>query len=379
MRTSSFLRLLAQTACFLASFGLAHDCQAAETLPDLDTVRNQVREYHSSIQSIHVRFNHWNNFDPQRKSGDGPDYGPQKMEWAEQGTQKLLFVDALIDDRHPGYKIHVSHDSDSAYYVDFDPHDLNLKTVRTIFKAARINDVYDQIPTLPAHFCGLRVPMHYGSLLDLLSLESAVLVGREDVDGASCLHAKVSDVKDAAGLSTGWNIWLDEAKEYLPRRMSFKYADDAWPKNSKFKNSDWLYEVRQYVQVEDGLLNRLRWFPSVMVHSSSLLTWRLETETVEINGKIPKAKFQPEMPVGTLVVEGEQIPHMPPPKSYVVGGGNAVAKLVDKQLDAATNLKIPGPLVDASRATGWNWTVILGVVCSLSLVGTLGWRFTFKD
>lgn len=357
-------------AVFCSVSFLASDCRAQQRLPDKSAVISAVRENVSSIQSIHAQFNFWQQGKMTAKSlSISPDteVGPVLMEWAEQGQQKLMRMSGAASKPQGMPTTFNSHDGEFAYQVSYEPEDASrIRHIRRM-KEHR-GDILSR--AVPSEMCGLRVPTRKGTLADLLAQESAIIAGEEELFTSRCLHVRVPDAGAPGAAQTVIDVWLDLEHEYLPRRFTATISNDSpgvAPQNRRY---EYLVEAPELMSVRDELLGRMRWFPRIILGSSKYGGIRVVVESAALNRKLPKSLFQPLMPTGTVIIEGEDKPFVAPITS-VVGGNGAATALVDQRLREAKSLsappaaltKSPNGYVNANAALGWNWGMILGAVC----------------
>ncbi len=363
--------IMLAVAVFCSVSLLASYCRAQQRLPDKSTVISAVRENVSSIQSIHAQFNFWQQGKLIAKSlGVSPDteVGPVLTEWAEQGRQKLMRTSGAASEPRGMRTTFDSYDGEFAYQVSYEPEDASK--IRHIRRMAEHRfDILTR--AVPSEMCGLRVPTQKGTLADLLSLESATIVGEEELFSSRCLHVRVPDVGTPGAVQqTAIDVWLDLEHEYLPRRFTAAIRNDSprvAPQNQRY---EYLVEAPELMSVRDELLGRMRWFPRIVLGSSKFGKTRAVVESAALNRKLPKSLFQPLMPVGTVIIEGEDKPFVAPVTS-IVGGNGAANALIEQRLREAKNLPAPPAVptnspagyVDANAAVGWDWRMLVGAVC----------------
>lgn len=361
-------------------------CRAEEKLPEKAAVISAVREYVSSIQSIQVHFSLWQKGVLVAKHmgvSEETEVGPLSLEWAEQGRQKLLRtnVERGAIGWQPTHKTFDSCDGQLAYQVTYDSQDGGkVESVRRM--AAHPND-FTSKTNLP-EFCALRVPLMKGTLCDLLSLDSAKIVGMDVLFSSRCLHVSVPAVSLASEMEEAVDVWLDMDHDFLPRRFVTRTTNNAPGIARKFRNMEATSEAPELQDVRDELLDRLRWFPRVVTGQGQYGATRLIVDSVVLNRRLPTSLFQPVMPVGTVIIDGIDKMYVPA-KVSVVGGSNAATALVDQRLRDAANLAVPQATrpaaphgyVDANASRDWNWRVTVSVVCLLVLagVGVRSWWF----
>lgn len=358
-------------------------CRAEEKLPDKAAVISAVREYLSSIQSLHVHFNVWQKGVVVAKhmgvSAD-TEVGPYSLEWAEQGKQKLMRtkVEPGAIGWSPTHKTFDSHDGKLAYQVDYDS--TNGGKVRSVRRMEEHPNDFTSKTNLN-EMCAMSVPSRKGTLCDLLSLESAKIVGTDVLFSARCLHVSVPEAGPPGELKVAIDVWLDLEHDFLPRRFVTKTTNTAPGVAPQFRNDGGTLEAPKLQSVRDELLNRQRWFPQVVTGQGKFHASRLIVDSVVLNRGLPTSLFQPAMPIGTVIIEGLDKPFVPQ-KITIVGGGNAATALVDQRLRDAAQLPAPRPAVpngyvdaNASQASNWRW--YLSVVCVLVLagVGVRTWWF----
>lgn len=372
---SSRVWLVVAAFVVVADFGSsAWICQAEEALPDKPAVISAVREYVSSIQSIHVRFNFWQKgVINGRRMNVSPEteVGPLSIEWAEQGLQKLLRTEVQSAGARGMPTVFDSYDGQAAYQVTYEPADATrIRHVRRL-PEHRI----DFLQALPGEMCGLRVPTLKGTLVDVLSRDSTKIISEEEIFSTRCLHVSVPDAgTPGESQQVAIDVWLDLDHEFLPRRfvaMIVNNSPGVAPQNRKYEAR---CEAPELMSVRDELLNRTRWFPRVIASTSKFATIRATIDSAVFNRSLPKSLFQPPMPEGTLIIDGEDKPFVSR-KTSIVGGSNAATALVDQRLrDAA---KLPSPLatranasngyVDANATHVWNWGFVVSGICVLVL------------
>lgn len=349
-------------------------CRSAEQLPDKTAVVNAVREYLSSIQSIHLKYQSTHLL--KEKIGElavGMEIGPDLWEWAEQGRQRLLRFEPNTAIRQVS-PMFVSHNGGEAYFLEYDPNEIDR--VRFVRRTPEIIIGYSK--PVASFMSGLGVPNYDGTLCDLLSTDLAIIVKHEEVFASRCLLVSIPSVIGMGGYRVAIDVWLDIDREYLPRRFVAKITDES-PKILPIARTPFIVESPECQRVSDPLLGRMRWFPRTVTSSHSLESARINIDAVIVNERLPKSLFQPPLPTGTVIIDGEDRPFVSG-KVSVVGGSTAMTALVDQRLQEAVQLSKPDAkqptasdnLVNANASNEWNWRLYLSVasLLVLTVVGT---------
>ena len=342
--------------------------------PTKDAVRRHVHEYLSSIQSIHVKYQHWTTVWPDEKKHDG-ECGPQLIEWAEQGDMKLLKQGSFPEPGLPSMVSFMSFDGRHGFQVIYRPESAN--EIQSIHRTPQVNEFYQASKSFsPAVFSGQRCPNLSGSMLDFIDSPGTSVVGSEMIDGAVCVHLNSLDSRGESGIGLAVDVWLDVDMDWLPRRVIMKILESNSGIAKRFRGTERRYEISEFAEVTDALVGTSRKFPQVMRHIAPDGSMRLIVTDAHINSRLPESLFRPEMPKGTLVYDGDQAPYTPV-KSFVVGGKDAVTQLIDKRIHSAVQLPVPNgpPFVDARIRDSVNWGWLLVIGSGILLVGVLAWRW----
>ena len=183
-----------------------------------------------------------------------------------------------------------SYDGEFAYQVSYEPEDAS--TIRHIRRMKEHRgDILSR--AVPSEMCGLRVPTRKGTLADLLSVESAIIVGEEELFTSRCLHVRVPSTGAPGAVQTVIDVWLDLEHEYLPRRFvatTSNVSPGVAPQNQSY---EYLVEAPELMTVRDELLGRVRWFPRIVLGSSKYGAIRVVVESAAFNRRLPKSLFQP--------------------------------------------------------------------------------------
>lgn len=339
-------------------------------LPKKEAVSRHVQEYLSSIQSIHVHFQHWTTQWPDEKKHTG-ECGPQPMEWAEQGNLKLLRQGNFPETGLPPMLSFISFDGRQGFYVDYIPG--SATEVRSMHQTPQINESYQALKCFtPVVFYGHRFPYLDGSLIEFIDSPETAVVGFEKIDGVSCVHLQTRRIRGTGGIELAGDVWLDRDMDWLPRRISMRFLESNSQIAPRFRGVERRYEVAQFVDVNDSLLQKVRKFPGVMKHVSPEGTWRLNATEVHINSQLSESVFRPAMAKGTLVYDGDQAPFTPV-KTFIVGGGDAVTQAIDQRVKSASDLRPPtgSSAVDARVDKSFDWSFVTGIVSTAVLIGVV--------
>ena len=177
----------------------------------------------------------------------------------------------------------------------------------------------DAIPEL---LWGLHVPVCDAPVLDWLKRRTADKVrdlGLDVLDGHECRKVEFDNVPVQGLYRTRAWVWFDAGADWLPRKIAcapLRYVEIARrqleldPKNMEpisitFEPGEvaQAYEVHSFMQVEDPLLGRKRWFPKSRKiqpgpHSSAHAS-DFEVDTVVLNQPIDSSRFVPVPVPGT--------------------------------------------------------------------------------
>jgi len=262
----------------------------------------------------------------------------------------------------------------------------------------------------PAWMLGLHLGGCDTPVLDWLKRRSPQTVrdlGVESIDGHDCQKVEFDNVPSKGKYLTRAFVWFDAEADWLPRRIAcwplrcFELArkqlelraENMEPIRMSLEPGESCagHDVQSFMQVNDVLLGRPRWFPQkARIALDDTLATVFEIESAVMNQPIDDTRFVP-LPVAGTQVEDHVTSNTP---RYSVHGGNeglvvrrvfsraqAIDKPSEPQPSASKRVLTPQttkPLVFASpdarpQRPGWWWPVLATATLLASLMWFRKW------
>lgn len=209
------------------------------------------------------------------------------------------------------------------------------------------------------------------SLERLLARRGSRVIGREKVGGVDCVRVELAPYaayRTAPDHPLRIIAWFDPSAGYLPRRI--RTVDP-----TESDKLEWEYEVLEFQQVAapDG---KMLWVPrrGQQQVGASYPKWKIEISNVRVNHPIADAAFEPEFPVGTLVLDELANPS---PRTFYAGGQAGEQRyheILQTREAALEEIKAEQASFSAMRsATRASWQRWGGVAVGIALLAVGMW------
>lgn len=178
------------------------------------------------------------------------------------------------------------------------------------------------------------------------------------------MHVDLGRGRSRSGDELSWEVWLDPARDWLPRRMVTRSSTDEGVRS-------YLHEVTRFRSIPDRLLGRDRWFPD-QFFGRHLAREDYKVLQMTVNEPSPPNLFTIEPQPGTEVAEID--PNNPrATRIWIQGGSAALADIRTEVIEEAREMAANGgPAADASPPTssnltlyGWLLAALLGIAALL--------------
>jgi hypothetical protein len=334
--------------------------RAADEEMTLARLRVLVRTELTSIASISCRYR----MKHSKEDGDDPKNWPVH-EWAEQGSRKLCRMLPWQPPHLKGGWLQqwMSYDGQVGYLVIFR---IDTDEIDTIQKFDRIPDGYG-VHAVPAVYIGRSVYNSNESLLDLLARPDAKLQRKHMFNGHECYLVDLGPYDRLGQRLNYLRVWIDPAVGYLPRHISSipvrfmdAKSDDERRQFQLVEGEDlWLLDVDDFVEVDDPVMGRRRWFPRTLKHSGKVAA---VVDSVSINHSLSNESFVPQATTGVRIVHN---PRSAQERTEIVGATAASIHPVAVESKPVTKANSPVRAAPVSRS--WRSVfLVFGLACVIT-------------
>lgn len=376
-------------------------CRVSFAADALTAIERSLNEQYTSLQTIDVRFRLVHNVPKGEKITPEMLKATPQWEWVKSGSKLLIAREAQktkisVPGKDRFYRIWRCFDGDKGIDVRFWQTDPTRVDAVVYTKSMSPRYFAEAQPRLLFGFDVFGV--EYG-VLDLLKSRNSNSVrdlGEDAVEGHVCQKVEFHEV-NVGGIvgKTMATVWFDKQADWLPRKVWtvpkrwVEIANDA-KRDSKAKGNPppaitptiepgemfGDLQVAEFIQVDDPILGRKRWFPSRSFPLEMAMAGRpvysvTFIDSVVVNSPIDDSRFVPEESLGT-VYEDQRIAG--PPAQRIVGGNDGTAVRIQmseiESLDPRPATQSSGssrmvsshsnsPIDAREKRSNWSWWMIL--------------------
>jgi hypothetical protein len=273
-------------------FAFAPRTSAAEVT--LDTLRSQLRETLSGLQTIEMHYRRTQLFKESPTANEHRHVS--NCEWVRDGS-RVRFVRHADD--LPG--IWSSFDGKSGYQVTWDTSRQDFPTQITKLPSIPESLEYDY---LPDQWIGLKLPDCDRTLQHLLDGPDSKLIGRVDKGELVVYEVDLGVHRKIRGDPWNWRVWLCPDRDGLPVELQAAPADNH-PEYERVMRLMGVqqFQIAEFRRVTDESLERERWLPTRFSLKLALSSFDHEATLVRVNRQLPDGLFIPAPQAGTRMVD----------------------------------------------------------------------------
>ena len=382
-------------------------CRVSFAADALTVIERSLNEQYTSLQSIDVKFRLVHNVPKGEQITKEMLSATPQWEWVKSGAKLLIAREAqktkaALPGKDRFYRVWRCFDGDKGIDVRFWQTDPTRVDAVVYTKAMSPRYFAEAQPRLLLGFDMLGAEFGALDLLKSRNSNSVRDLGEDAVEGHVCQKVEFHEVNVGGVVGkTLATVWFDKLADWLPRKVWIvpkrwiEIADEA-KRDSKSKGitptitptiePGEMYgdlQVAEFMQVDDPILGRKRWFPSRSfplelsmagkpVYSVTFI------DSVVVNSPIDDSRFIPQESLGT-VYEDQRIAG--PPAQRIVGGNEGAAiRLQMSEIESldprpATQSSGPGlssnsntPIDARAKPSNWLWVMILSGTAVVALL-----------
>jgi hypothetical protein len=348
----------------------AQEPSADQPLPTIDEVRSHVDETLGSIVTAMVKYRRSQSIDPESPVDlagvDSIDWQDYVWTWWMDGEQRAMESEPKqFADSERWSHVYRTFDGRRQYQAGYSREDPQRMTKLTILPEP---DVLLHDFTVET-WLGLHLTWTDQTLLSLLDRPDASVAAWEPVGGSPCVHVELGSGRSRTGDELSWSVWLDPARDWLPRRIMTRWDAGTLTTNEEVRT--YTQEVNRFRRVSDRLLERDRWFPE-QFFGRFFVRADYEVLDVAVNEASPPNLFAIEPRPGTEVTD-RNLEDPRASRVWVQGGSAELADIRGEIVEEARNMAPGGgasadaaPRAASSLATyTWLMAALLAVTAVL--------------